>query len=86
MPQATDELRSLMKKWFGGELDDGPPYEFLRSRGWIEMGGVFRKPTPSYTPSVYEEACLLFLRDEWDYDWEYPLYETVFDLCSELEA
>lgn len=84
MPSASDGLRALMARWFptclmGGYpntngTDDGAPAHFLFVRGWTEENGIWRKPTPSHTPSIYEEACLIFLRDEWDYDFEKPLY------------
>lgn len=83
MPQASDTDRALMAKWFprgingtsnDSGIDDGCPAHFLRSRGWIDRGGIWYKPTPSYNPSIYEVACLLFLRDEWDYDFIRPLY------------
>lgn len=71
MPQASDEDRELMAKWFGGDgINDGPPYEFLKARGWTEDRGVWRKPTPSHTVSEYERACCYFLCDEWDYGFE----------------
>lgn len=68
MPQASDEQRAQMAKWFGGNgIDDGPPMRFLLARGWTERGGMWRKPTEGYTPSYYEWACLEFLCDEWDH-------------------
>lgn len=83
MPTASDESRALMAKWFGKHNDeyaglhDGPPMEFLFARGWTEERGMWSKPTPSHNPSIYEVACLLFLRDEWDYDFVKPLYPEI---------
>lgn len=88
MPQASDEQRALMAKWFPVYVDgpygvtandsgiaDGPPAHFLLIRGWIEINGMWHKPTPAHSPSIYEVECLRFLRDEWDYDFHRPLYE-----------
>lgn len=70
MPQASDEQRALMQAWFNDSISDGPPTEFLRARGWIEVGGMWEKPTSSHSTSAYEIECLKFLRDEWDYGFQ----------------
>lgn len=84
MPQASETQRAQMAKWFprgaGGfdndfGVDDGAPYEFLMARGWTDNGGLLSKPTPSYNVSYYEVQILLFLRDEWDYDFHKPLFQ-----------
>lgn len=79
MPQASDEQRDLMAKWFPVDneagVDDWQPIQFLQARGWAEKAGMWSKPSPSYNPSYYEVQCLLFLRDEWDYDWLTPLFQ-----------
>jgi hypothetical protein len=68
MPQATDEQRALMKKWFGDSIDDRPPTEFLLSHGYTcDKDGFWIKPVPSHTISETEGECLDFLCDEWDY-------------------
>lgn len=69
MPQTSDEMRALMQKWFGEAIDDTWPLYFLLSRGWTEKGGMLFPPTSAHTCSDYEYACLLYLREEWDYDW-----------------
>jgi hypothetical protein len=74
MPSASDELRNLMVTWFG-DMDAGPPAQFLLARGWTEKNGYWSKPTESHNPSVYEVTCLRFLRDEWDHDWVRPLFQ-----------
>lgn len=77
MPQATDELRGLMEKWFGDPIDDGPPMRFLFSRGYSEDRGLIRPPVPAHTVSCEEYACIAFMRDEWDYSFAgsaYPNY------------
>lgn len=33
MPQATDEQRKTMNRWFGSEIDEAGPELFLRSHG-----------------------------------------------------
>ena len=88
MPQASDVRRARMAQWFPtgrdgcinrSGTDDGAPARFLLARGWTEEAGMWSKPTQSYNPSIYEVECLLFLRDEWDYDWYKPLYPEPFD-------
>lgn len=82
MPTASDYQRALMAKWFpstdpdnSSGVNDGPPYAFLIARGWTEKSGLWSKPTSFHNPSMYEVECLLFLRDEWDYDFTRPLYQ-----------
>jgi len=70
MPQAADEQRALMGKWFGDEVGDGGPHTFLLSRGYTEKAGLISKPTPSHTMSSEEAECIEFLCDEWDYAYE----------------
>lgn len=84
MPQATGDFRALMNKWFGDPISEQGPMQHLFSRGFTEANGLWYKPTPSYTPSVYDVACLLFLRDEWDFDWAEPLFDTVTSLLKEF--
>jgi len=67
MPQASDELRDLMNKWFG-EIADYNPAKFLLSRGYTINKGMISVPTPAHTVNPEEFLCILFLRDEWDYD------------------
>lgn len=70
MPTATDELREKMRKMFGDPLDDGPPYNFLKEKGFTEKAGVLFAPRPDYMVSQEEYDCIDFLCDEWDYGWE----------------
>lgn len=68
MPQASDELRDLMGKWFGDRIDDCRPAQFLASRGYtLNPGYCWIKPTPAHTVHPIEEYCILFLIHEWDY-------------------
>lgn len=67
MPQATDELRDTMRKWFGDGCDPGPPLTFLFSRGYKDRAGVIMPPTASHTVSVEEATCIDFLFQEWDF-------------------
>lgn len=66
MPQALDEQRELMVKWFG-DFDCWLPLEFLLSRGYTDTKGWIAKPTPSHTISAEEGECIDFLCDEWDF-------------------
>lgn len=67
MPQASNEQRALMEKWFGDPVDDGGPYRFLQSHGFTEWAGTFKPPVPSHNVSCDEWECIAFLCDEWDY-------------------
>lgn len=74
MPSCSQELHDLMVKWFGEDDHDYHASQFLHARGWTEKAGVWSKPTSAYMPSLYEVNCLLYLRDEWDFDWVQPLF------------
>ncbi len=67
MPQASDEQRELMKRWFGDPIDDRGPHQFLLAHGYTIHKGFWRKPTPSHTISHAEGECIDFLCDEWDH-------------------
>jgi hypothetical protein len=70
MPQACDEQRALMGKWFGNKVADEGPLQFLYARGWeIDRNGTLVPPTPAHQPSPYEFACVCFLCEEWDYGY-----------------
>lgn len=69
MPSTTDEMRALMKKWFGDPVSDAGPLNFLLSRGWTDKAGLLEPPVPSHRASPYELKCVLFLIEEWDYGW-----------------
>lgn len=68
MPQASDDLRDLMGKWFGSRVSDEGPVAFLCSRGYVTTPGFcWKKPTPAHTVHPIEEYCILFLIHEWDF-------------------
>lgn len=69
MPQATDEQRALMEKWFGDSVDMRGPYAFLMSRGYRDDRGMIVPPVPSHKVSREEGECIDFLCDEWDFGW-----------------
>lgn len=71
MPQASDEMRDLMKQYFGNGIDDRGPTEFLFSHGYLEKAGYWTKPTPSHSVTDYEWDCLNFLCEEWDYAYSF---------------
>lgn len=71
MPSASDAQHQIMKEWFGSEVGEEEPRRFLAARGWTEQAGMYSPPVPSHNPSIYEVECLLFLRDEWDYDFTF---------------
>lgn len=74
MPQTTDELRALMDKWFGSPVDDRGPTMFLLQHGWTEDHFMWLPPVPAHNPSREEFACLRFLHEEWDHDYELLTY------------
>ena len=67
MPQASEELHAKMQRYFGNAIDDSGPYSFLRTAGYTERAGVFRRPSPEHAVTEKEWDCLGFLCDEWDY-------------------
>lgn len=75
MPQSSPEMRLLMYKWFGDEVDDTGPMNFLVSRGYeLTSRWLWKPPVPSHTVSAEEWKCMVFLIEEWDFggltrDW-----------------
>lgn len=68
MPQASDDLRDLMGLMFGDRISDGPPTEFLVSRGYqVQPGWTWLPPSPDHIVSEKEWLCISFLVDEWDW-------------------
>lgn len=70
MPQASEEQRLLMLKWFGDPISDEGPIMFLRSHGFVmhpNAPGYWKPPVDSYTVSRDEWECLNFLTGEWDH-------------------
>jgi len=75
VPQTTDELRALMGEWFGDEISDAGPTDFLLARGWAECGvGYWHPPVSHHNVSREELACLRFLVEEWDHDYVVASY------------
>lgn len=71
MPQATDDLRDLMGLMFGDRISDGPPTDFLRSRGYhLDDHGCWHPPHEDHFMLEKEELCLRFLHEEWDYGYK----------------
>jgi len=67
MPQASDELRDTITKWFG-RIDDYAVIKFLESHGFtLTRDWFWIAPVPSHTISEIEFNCLRFLIDEWDF-------------------
>lgn len=67
MPQADEELRSIMVDWFGSMEDYGPT-KLLESHGFVlTREWKWIKPVPSHTLNEIEWTCLQFLIDEWDF-------------------
>jgi len=78
MPQASDELRDLMKGYFGDPIDDSGPYEFLKEKGYTEKAGLIKPPEGFKEfdgDRTKEWHCVMFLIQEWDYAWDSPIKE-----------
>ena len=72
MPQASDELRSKMAKYFGDPVDDSGPWNFLSNAGFRQKGGWITHPSAYWdSMSEKERDCLQFLADEWDYAYDF---------------
>lgn len=70
MPQASDDLRDLMRLMFGEAVSDGPPTDYLTSKGYsLNPDWTWKLPKPDHYVLEKEELCLRFLVDEWDFGW-----------------
>lgn len=68
MPQASEETRAQMLKWFGDGVSDDGAMEFLRARGWVlTPSWEWCPPVPAHSMSCYEHFCIRFLVEEWDF-------------------
>lgn len=69
MPESSDELRDLMGLLFNGErIGDGPPTQFLESRGYKLRGDwLWEMPSTDHCITEKEELCIRFLIEEWDF-------------------
>lgn len=68
MPQSSDEMRALMHKWFGNEIDEAGPIKFLVSHGYVLCHDYhWELPVPAHRISREEWACIKFLIEEWDF-------------------
>ena len=69
MPQASEELRDMMRERFG-TIDSHGPEKYLKDRGYLlSKNWLWKHPLkPTYDDMTREEfECLLFLIHEWDY-------------------
>lgn len=76
MPQASEEVRAMMCRWFGC-IDCEAPLRFLLSHGFKHNRGTIEPPTKSHNLSDDESYCIAFLVQEWDYDYARGYYRTV---------
>ena len=71
MPQASDELRTLMEERFGDPIDDADPIKFLQAAGYKLTRNWFWLPKPGITCAAdmtqEEFDCMVFLIHEWDF-------------------
>lgn len=71
MPQATDELRAKMQDYFGDPVSDSGPINYLLGRGFtFTRGGMIVSPKTYKEWCDWEEECIDFLCDEWDYGYQ----------------
>lgn len=71
MPQASDEDREKMVRYFGGPGgDDTPVLKWLSEVGWTFPKGICTRPSPNHIPTPQELECVYFLCDEWDYGYK----------------
>lgn len=72
MPQASDELRDLMEKYFGDPISETGPLAYLESKGYREEGNGFITPPAGFVEfddsREKEWHCVMFLIHEWDFD------------------
>lgn len=70
MPSTSDEMRKIITEYFG-DIDDGPPYQYLMNNGWKDNQGLLTKPGFNLDQITEKEwHCLVFLIEEWDYAYE----------------
>lgn len=66
MPQASDELRNVMKELFGDEVDDKGPRDYLLKKGFTQ-DGKWEWTAPAHGQvDCIDALCVKFLVDEWD--------------------
>lgn len=84
MPQASDEQRVTMKKWFGDDVSDFGPIKFLQSHGFVlRKDWLWELPVPHHRVSCYENECITFLIHEWDFGGIYRDNLTWVCLCGQ---
>ncbi len=68
MPQASDELRDLIKAHFGGSLDTHGPERLLKQAGYtLNKDWTWTMPPGRTELLPLEAVCMSFLVEEWDY-------------------
>lgn len=67
MPQATEDLRNLMREEFGS-IDMNGPQQYLVSKGYkITDDWRWIKPDPLAPVPLFDFDCVDFLIKEWDF-------------------
>lgn len=86
MPQASDEQRALMEKWFGDAISEEGPMRFLESHGFVlQKDWTWQLPTSSHSISCYEGECLTFLINEWDFGGTVESPDRYICLCEKRD-
>lgn len=69
MPQASDEDREKMAKYFGGDgIDMMHPLRYLVLHGWKDHRGLLIAPKRDIDQKEWD--CVYFLCDEWDFGYD----------------
>jgi len=71
MPQASEELRNIMKEYYGDPISDCDPLTYLHEKGFTEEKGLI---SHSNNINALKDDkswySVMFLIHEWDYEWD----------------
>ena len=69
MPQASSKTLNNFNYYFGEDASDMEALFYLKGTGYTETrGGIIKGPLPDEGSAA--DACLNYLIEEWDYDFE----------------
>lgn len=69
MPQASDDLRATIIRWFG-DMDVHGPLKLLESQGFVvDHTFMIFPPTPSHSSTHVQWDCVEYLITEWDFGY-----------------
>jgi len=71
MPQASADLREMIRRRFGDPVSDAGPTKYLEDAGYVLQENWLWTPKPGVKDlkdmSNTEWLCLFFLIEEWDF-------------------